>query len=402
MAGAAAHHGQRRDDRPQTETVEDYAKAIYSLEQRGDGPVATSALAERLGVTAGSASSMVKRLAARGLVEHAPYGGTSLTESGRGVALEVLRHHRLLERYLSEELGVPWDRVHEEAEVLEHVLSEELEERIAAKLGHPAQDPHGDPIPTREGEVPETETLSLAELQPGDRATIVRVSDSARDSPLPGRARPPSGRRDPRRGQAAVRRAVVRARRGPPARAGQRACPVDAGDERGVTGGAATEADEATVLRAVPSRVHSEGLRPTPDAECAACAPRPVDRARPGGGRRHRVRREDGRGGRAVTVPPGRSVEIVGEDFSFDPKTVLVEGGKAGGRVRVEIRLRNQGALAHNLKVFEGDREVGGTPAFQGAMTRSTKLSLEPGAYRFVCTVGDHAERGMTGRFTVR
>jgi len=178
MAGAAAHHGQRRDDRPQTETVEDYAKAIYSLEQRGDGPVATSALAERLGVTAGSASSMVKRLAARGLVEHAPYGGTSLTESGRGVALEVLRHHRLLERYLSEELGVPWDRVHEEAEVLEHVLSEELEERIAAKLGHPAQDPHGDPIPTREGEVPETETLSLAELQPGDRATIVRVSDS--------------------------------------------------------------------------------------------------------------------------------------------------------------------------------------------------------------------------------
>ncbi|MBA3421865.1 MAG: metal-dependent transcriptional regulator [Thermoleophilaceae bacterium] len=178
MAAAAAHHGQRRDERSQTDTVEDYAKAIYSLEQRGDGPVTTSSLAERLGVTRGSASSMVKRLAEHGLAEHAPYGGTKLTERGRRVALEVLRHHRLLERYLSEELGVPWDRVHEEAEVLEHVLSEELEERIAAKLGHPAHDPHGDPIPTREGEVEEGETRSLAELEPGERATVARVSDS--------------------------------------------------------------------------------------------------------------------------------------------------------------------------------------------------------------------------------
>ena len=178
MAGAAAHHGQRREERPQTETVEDYAKAIYSLEQRGDGLVTTSALAERLGVTAGSASSMVKRLAEQGLAEHAPYGGTRLTERGRRVALEVLRHHRLLERYLSEELDVPWDRVHEEAEVLEHVLSEDLEERIAEKLGHPAHDPHGDPIPTRDGEVHERETRSLDELEAGERATLVRVSDS--------------------------------------------------------------------------------------------------------------------------------------------------------------------------------------------------------------------------------
>ena len=178
MAAAAAHHGPRRDERSQTDTVEDYAKAIYSLEQRGDGAVTTSALAERLGVTAGSASSMVKRLAEQGLVEHSPYGATTLTESGRRVALEVLRHHRLLERYLSEELGVPWDRVHEEAEVLEHVLSEEREERIAAKLGHPAHDPHGDPIPTRGGEVEEGPTRSLADLEPGDRAKIARVSDS--------------------------------------------------------------------------------------------------------------------------------------------------------------------------------------------------------------------------------
>jgi DtxR family Mn-dependent transcriptional regulator len=178
MTGAAPHRGQRREDRPQTETVEDYAKAIYSLEQRSDAPVATSALAERLGVTAGSASSMLKRLAEQGLVEHAPYGGTRLTASGQEVALEVLRHHRLLERYLSEELGVPWDRVHEEAEVLEHVLSEDLEERIAAKLGHPAHDPHGDPIPTSEGKVLEATTRSLADLEPGDRATLARVSDS--------------------------------------------------------------------------------------------------------------------------------------------------------------------------------------------------------------------------------
>ncbi|MEJ7656251.1 MAG: iron dependent repressor, metal binding and dimerization domain protein [Thermoleophilaceae bacterium] len=289
-------------------------------------PLASSDVA--LDVPTGSAVS--RRTASPPAPRSSEIRSPSLTESGRGVALEVLRHHRLLERYLSEELGVPWDRVHEEAEVLEHVLSEELEERIAAKLGHPAQDPHGDPIPTREGEVPETETLSLAELQPGDRATIVRVSDSARDSPLPGRARPPSGRRDPRRGQAAVRRAVVRARRGPPARAGQRACPVDAGDERGVTGGAATEADEATVLRAVPSRVPSKvfGRRRTSNARHALLGPSiglalAAAAVTGCGGKMEE-------GGRAVTVPPGRSVEIVGEDFSFDPKTVLVEGGESG------------------------------------------------------------------------
>ncbi len=178
MTAGAAHHGPRRDASSQTDTVEDYAKAIYSLEQRGDGAVTTGALAERLGVTTGSASSMVKRLAEQGLVEHAPYGATRLTESGRRVALEVLRHHRLLERYLSEELGVPWDRVHQEAEILEHVLSEELADRIAAKLGHPAHDPHGDPIPTREGKVEEGLTRSLAELEPGERATLARVSDS--------------------------------------------------------------------------------------------------------------------------------------------------------------------------------------------------------------------------------
>jgi DtxR family Mn-dependent transcriptional regulator len=158
--------------------IEDYAKAIYALERRGGEAVSTNALAERLGVTAASASGMVKRLGELGLVEHRPYHGVSLTEAGRRVALEVMRHHRLLELYLFESLGVPWDRVHEEAEVLEHVLSEELEELIAAKLGDPTHDPHGDPIPTRDLKIEEGSTASLQTLQPGDRATFTRVSDS--------------------------------------------------------------------------------------------------------------------------------------------------------------------------------------------------------------------------------
>lgn len=158
--------------------VEDYTKAIYALQQRDDQPVSTNALAERLGVTAASASGMVKRLGELGLVDHQPYHGVALTDPGRRVALEVMRHHRLLELYLVQSLDVPWDRVHEEAEVLEHVLSEELEELIARKLGNPTHDPHGDPIPTRELQIDETETESLESLRPGDRGMFARVSDS--------------------------------------------------------------------------------------------------------------------------------------------------------------------------------------------------------------------------------
>jgi DtxR family transcriptional regulator, Mn-dependent transcriptional regulator len=159
--------------------VQDYAKAIYSLEQRADGgAVSTNALAERLGVSAASASSMVKKLDGLGIVEHVPYRGVGLTERGMSVALEVLRHHRLLERFLVEELGVPWDRVHDEAEVLEHHLSEELEELIAAKLGHPTIDPHGDPIPTADLKVVEAPTLAMDGLDIGAVGTFVRVSDS--------------------------------------------------------------------------------------------------------------------------------------------------------------------------------------------------------------------------------
>src|SRR5829696_1046774 len=162
-----------------SEAIEDYAKAIYALTRRVEGhPVATNDLAERLRVTPASVSAMLKKLDERGLVEHVPYRGVLLTPAGERVALEVLRHHRLLELYLAEHLGVPWDRVHQEAEALEHVLSEDLEARIAAKLGNPTHDPHGDPIPDVDLVMDEGETRRLDDLAPGACGRFVRVSDS--------------------------------------------------------------------------------------------------------------------------------------------------------------------------------------------------------------------------------
>ncbi|HUA10797.1 MAG TPA: metal-dependent transcriptional regulator [Solirubrobacteraceae bacterium] len=158
--------------------VQDYAKAVYALESRAGGAVSTNDLADRLGVTPGSVSAMVRKLADLGLVEHEPYHGVKLTERGREIALEVIRHHRLLELFLAQELGMPWDRVHAEAEVLEHVISEELEQLIAARLGHPTLDPHGDPIPTLSFEIDEGNTRSLDELAPGTVGRFVRVSDA--------------------------------------------------------------------------------------------------------------------------------------------------------------------------------------------------------------------------------
>jgi DtxR family transcriptional regulator, Mn-dependent transcriptional regulator len=158
--------------------VEDYCKAIFTLESRAEEPVATNALAERLGLTPGSVSAMLKRLGELGLIEHHPYRGVRLTGEGRSVALEVIRHHRLLELFLAETLEMPWDRVHAEAEVLEHVISEELEQLIAEALGHPTIDPHGDPIPSAELELHELETFSLERLQEGDGGVFVRVSDA--------------------------------------------------------------------------------------------------------------------------------------------------------------------------------------------------------------------------------
>jgi DtxR family transcriptional regulator, Mn-dependent transcriptional regulator len=160
-----------------TAAVQDYAKAIFTLEAR-EGSASTTALATLLEVQPGSVSGMLRKLSSLGLVEHEPYRGVRLTEHGRRVALEVVRHHRLLELFLVESLGMSWDEVHAEAEVLEHALSEELEELIAAKLGDPTRDPHGDPIPTRELTLPQSESRSLYELEPGEKATFTRVSDA--------------------------------------------------------------------------------------------------------------------------------------------------------------------------------------------------------------------------------
>ena len=159
-------------------SVQDYAKAVYALEVRAGAAVSTNELARRLGVTPGSVSAMVRKLAEFGIVEHEPYRGVRLTDRGRRVALEVLRHHRLVELFLAEELGMSWDRVHEEAEVLEHVLSDDLERLIAARLGDPRVDPHGDPIPTAKFEIDERQTASLDELPAGAVGRFVRVSDS--------------------------------------------------------------------------------------------------------------------------------------------------------------------------------------------------------------------------------
>ncbi len=166
-----------------TAAIEDYAKAIYALQERADeGVVTTTAVAERLGLTAGSVSAMLKKLDAAGLVAHEPYRGVTLTARGRRVALEVIRHHRLIELFLAEVLDMPWDRVHDEAEVLEHVISEELEDLIAAKLGHPTADPHGDPIPTAELELcEERRGVRLQDLEAGAAGRFLRVSDADPD-----------------------------------------------------------------------------------------------------------------------------------------------------------------------------------------------------------------------------
>lgn len=174
-ARGGAHNAHR--ERRRAEGAENYAKAIYQLQSEGEGEVGTGAVAERLGVTPASASAMLKRLADEGLLEHAPYRGVRLTPQGEQLALEMIRHHRLIELFLAEVLGMPWDRVHEEAEVLEHHISEELEELIAAKLGQPARDPHGDPIPSRELDLADDESVPLASLQPGQSGTFMRVSD---------------------------------------------------------------------------------------------------------------------------------------------------------------------------------------------------------------------------------
>jgi DtxR family transcriptional regulator, Mn-dependent transcriptional regulator len=175
-AATRGHHAHR--ERQTNEGAENYAKAIYHLQGRSSEPVHTTAVADRLGVTSASASAMLKRLSDEGLVDYEPYHGARLTTNGELVALETIRHHRLIELFLAEVLGMPWDRVHEEAEVLEHHISEELEELIAAKLGQPDLDPHGDPIPDRDLAITSDDSVSLAELVPGEGGIFTRVSDS--------------------------------------------------------------------------------------------------------------------------------------------------------------------------------------------------------------------------------
>ena len=159
-----------------SQAMEDYLKAIYKLLQDSD-VVSTSALAEQMRVSPASVTNMCKKLADLNLLVYEPYQGVTLTPAGSRLVLEIVRHHRLIELYLAEALGVPWDRVHEEAEKLEHVISEDLEERMAAALGDPQFDPHGAPIPSKAGLVVHQESDRLVTVETGSPLVVVEVDD---------------------------------------------------------------------------------------------------------------------------------------------------------------------------------------------------------------------------------
>ncbi|MCB8985626.1 MAG: metal-dependent transcriptional regulator [Ardenticatenaceae bacterium] len=165
------------------QAIEDYLKTIYTLAE-AETPVSTSRIAEARQVKPGSVTSMLRRLDSLNLVNYEKHYGVTLTEAGEKIALEVIRHHRLLELYLIEALGFSWDEVHEQADLLEHVISEKLEERIAAALGHPTVDPHGDPIPARDGSMVVMDTRPLAEVPIGERVQVARVPDDANSEML--------------------------------------------------------------------------------------------------------------------------------------------------------------------------------------------------------------------------
>ncbi len=160
-----------------TAVVEDYVKTIYKLQTQTD-TVSTSALAERTGTSAAAVTKMLKHLAEANLVSYTPYHGVRLTQMGEKIALEVIRHHRLLELYLAQAMGYSWDQVDAEAEKLEHVISEEFEARIDALLGHPHACPHGDPIPSPDGTLVEERLRALSECVPGETVTVARVKDT--------------------------------------------------------------------------------------------------------------------------------------------------------------------------------------------------------------------------------
>jgi DtxR family Mn-dependent transcriptional regulator len=160
-----------------SQAVEDYLKTIYKL-QAGGGTVSTSDIARTMDVSSASVTNMIKRLAQMGLAEYQSYRGVTLTTTGEKVALEIIRHHRLLELYLKEVMGYSWEKVHEEAEHLEHHISEDFEDKIDEMLGYPTHDPHGDPIPTRDGHIADLATHPLAEVLPGAVVVVRRVSDT--------------------------------------------------------------------------------------------------------------------------------------------------------------------------------------------------------------------------------
>lgn len=167
---------------PLSQSIEDYLKAVYEL-TRGEGRASTNALAEYLGIAPASVTGMLQKLAATEppLLEYQKHRGVVLTRQGEKVALETIRHHRLLELFLHQILGYEWDEVHEEADRLEHVISEQFEERIAEALGDPSLDPHGDPIPRLDLSLPDSPGTLLSALRPGQRARVVRVRDTAPD-----------------------------------------------------------------------------------------------------------------------------------------------------------------------------------------------------------------------------
>jgi DtxR family Mn-dependent transcriptional regulator len=158
--------------------AQDYLKTIWTAQEWSLEKVSTKMLAERIGVSASTASESIRKLADQGLVDHAKYGAVTLTERGRRAAISVVRRHRLLETYLVSELGYSWDEVHDEAEVLEHAVSDLMMERIDAKLGHPHRDPHGDPIPDLDGQVPTPPAQQLALCSDGDHGAVARISDA--------------------------------------------------------------------------------------------------------------------------------------------------------------------------------------------------------------------------------
>jgi len=162
-----------------TQAIQDYLKVIYKIEETGGSPT-TNIIAERLNVTQPSVTGMTKKLAEMNLITYTPYQGVQLTEAGRKIALEVIRHHRLLELYLARAMGYSWDRVHQEAEKLEHFISEEFEERMDEILGNPNSDPHGAPIPTKDGSIAERKLAALTSIPVGQTVRIKQISD--RDS----------------------------------------------------------------------------------------------------------------------------------------------------------------------------------------------------------------------------